>query len=299
VAAGWAVRGIARTRPVLPLDAPCDLVLGDVAAPGVVAAAAPGCDAVVHLAGWVHRIPRRPSEELELRRSIVEGSRLTTNAAATVGARLVLGSSVAVYGSASLPAERDEGWGPAPDTPYGRAKLEAEGLVRAILPEACVLRFALVYGPHDRGNFLSLVRAIHHRRAVVVGRGLNRKSLVYSENLADRVMAALSRPAGDVAGTWIVADGAPRQRELMEIIARHLARRRPARLPELPLRFALTAVDLLVRTVGRSPRLAERAGKLSAWNEFSGRALDRCLGYRPRVDLEEGVRRVVAHHLGV
>jgi nucleoside-diphosphate-sugar epimerase len=288
-AAGWRVRGLARRT------APGDwegheLVNGDVTDAAAVARAALGCQAVVHLAGWVHRRPASPEDHRVLRAAIVDGTGHVAEAARQSGATLVSASTVAVYGAAgAIPC--DDQHAVAPETPYARAKLEAEAAARARHPSPIILRLALVYGPHDRGNFLKLVRAIDRGYAVTVGAGENRKSVVCVTNVADRILGCLQSPE-TARGTWIVADGpAPSQRELMEIIAGTLGRRAPLRVPEPLVSLATGAVDRL--TLGRLA-LRDRARKLTASTEFLGTGLDERIGYRPRVSLEEGIRRTVA-----
>jgi nucleoside-diphosphate-sugar epimerase len=289
-AAGWQVRGLARHRPADWADRSADsFVAGDIADRAAVERAAAGCQAIVHLASWVHRPATSAHDRQTLHAQIVDGTRHVAAAARAPNAQLVIASTVAVYGSPG-PGLCDEHHPPAPETPYASAKLEAEAIARGLLPEAVVLRLALVYGPHDRGNFLRLVRAIDGRRAATVGEGNNRKSLVYVDNVADRVLRCLDRPA-PLAGTWNVADGpAPTQRQLMEAIARALDRRPPLRVPEPAVRLVAGGLDLLTR---RHFHLRDRVRKLSQPTEFAGGALDRQLDYQPRVSLDEGLRRTI------
>jgi nucleoside-diphosphate-sugar epimerase len=277
---GWAVRGLARNAAP---GSPAARRVGDAAHEAAVRAAAAGCEAVVHLASWVHRVARTDADRAAVCRSIVDGTRHVVEAAG--GARLVFASTVAVYGSFP-PQPADETTPPAPDTPYGEAKLEAEDLVRAQAAAAAILRIALVYGTYDRGNFAALARALARRRAFIVGRGDNRKSLVYADNLADRIVRLC---ANDVGGTFIAADVAPTQRELMTQLAGALGRRPPLAVPRGALLLAGRLLDLV-----SGPRWADRVRKLEAATEFSGARLDSALGYAPRVSFPDGLRRAAA-----
>lgn len=288
--AGLTVRGLAR-RPPSPAWIGHEFVQGSVEDQAAVDRAARGCQAIVHLASWVHRVPRTEADLLELRRAIIEGTRNVANAARRESAHLVLSSTVGVYGSVQT-QRCDEGSATAPDTPYAQAKLESEQAALALHAATTVLRIALVYGPHDRGNFTALVRAVDRRRAFIVGGGSNRKSLIYADNLSDRILLCLDRA---LRGTWIAADNpAPTQRELLALVASALGRRPPPRLPRPVVEAAATAVDLAARAVGAGPtRFRHLATKLAASTEYDGTALDRELDYRPRVSLDEGVRRAV------
>lgn len=276
LARGWRVRGLARHLPASRLDA--ELVLGDIRDSRVVARAATGCDAIIHTAGWVHRVPRTDAERFDLRSSIVDGSRMVAETAARIDARLVALSSIAVL---------------RPVTDYARAKLDAERSILASCPSSVVIRPTVVYGPHDRGNVAALIGAIEHRRAVIVGSGANRKSMVYSANLADRLLSAAQRD--DLVGTWCAADDpAPTQAEIMTSIAVALGRCPPPRIPRVPVIWAARILDAL----GRTDRWSDRVTKLSSETVVSGAPLDVALGYTPQVSWRAGILSAVAWHLG-
>lgn len=276
LARGWRVRGLARCSPALRLDA--ELVLGDIRDPLVVGRAATGCDAIIHAAGWVHRLPCSDADRFDLRSSIIDGSRVVAEAAARTGARLVSTSSVAVLD---------------PVTDYARAKLEAEHSVLTSCPRAVIIRPTVVYGPHDRGNVAALIDAIERRRAVIVGSGTNRKSMVYSANLADRLLAAAQRD--DLVGTWCAADDpAPTQAEILASIARALGLRPPPRIPRVAVAWGARVLDAL----GRTDRWSGRVTKLSSESVASGAPLDVALGYSPQVSWSAGILSAVAWHLG-
>ena len=257
--AGHDVVGLARRAA--EIDAP--LVVGRIEDAAAIERATQGRDVVVHLAGWVHRLPETAADQAALRTSIIEGTRHVARAARAARARLIAASTVAVHET----------------TPYGRAKLEAEKVVRELCPDALLLRIVHVYGPHDRGNMAALAQAVASRRAVVVGDGENKKSMVYVDNLADRVVLGAERR---VAGTFVASDGAPTQREILAALTGALGRRP---LPRVPLAAARLGARLLG---GRWP---DRVEKLAATTAFDGGPLDTLLDYRPRISLDEGMRR--------
>jgi len=282
LAAGWSVRGLARSDADWPEGA--ERVRASVEDAVAVREAAAGCDAVIHLAGWVHRVPKTAADHDELRRSIVEGTRHVVEAAGR--ARFVFASTVAVYGS--FPERpTDEGTPPAPDSAYGEAKLSAELVVRDRLPQATILRIAVVYGPRDRGNVLALMRAVDRGQARVVGPGDNRKSVLYADNLADRIVRLVEQ---ELPGTFNAADDpAPTQRQLVDELARALGKRSPRGIPRALVMGAARLVDVVT-----SGNWADRVRKLAAPTEHRGAALDARLGYAPRVSFAEGIRRAVA-----
>ncbi len=267
-------------------------MLGDIGDARVVERACDGCDAVVHLAAYVHRVPRTDEDREDLRRDIVDGSACVATHARRNGAQLVVASTVAVYGSSAC--EVTEATPPFPDTPYGIAKLEAERVVGAVDAKATLLRIALVYGPHDRGNVITLTRAIDRGLCVVVGGGHNRKSIIFADNLAGRI-ASLLEARDPISGVWIAADDyAPTQRELVDALAHALGRRSPPSLPLAPMTWLGASIDLVGRAARRPPRWRDRVLKLAAPSVFAGNALDARLGYRADATFEEAIHRTVS-----
>lgn len=101
---------------------------------------------------------------------------------------IVFTSSVAVYGFA--PINTDETGEIAPFNDYGRTKFEAEQVYKAWHSEAptertlVIVRPTVAFGENNRGNVYNLLRQIASGKFVMVGDGLNRKSMAYVENVA-------------------------------------------------------------------------------------------------------------------
>lgn len=101
---------------------------------------------------------------------------------------IVFTSSVAVYGFA--PINTDESGQLAPFNDYGRTKLEAEQVYEAWQAEEpavrtlVIVRPTVVFGEQNRGNVYNLLRQIASGKFVMVGDGLNRKSMAYVKNVA-------------------------------------------------------------------------------------------------------------------
>jgi nucleoside-diphosphate-sugar epimerase len=101
---------------------------------------------------------------------------------------IVFTSSVAIYGFA--PAGTDESGKVAPFNDYGRTKWEAEQIYKewqSLDPQnrtLVIIRPTVVFGERNRGNVFNLLRQIASGKFVMVGDGLNRKSMAYVENVA-------------------------------------------------------------------------------------------------------------------
>jgi UDP-glucose 4-epimerase len=151
-AAPWveSVVGLDRLRP--EFHAPkFTAVMGDIAGPEALRAVARS-DALVHLAAIVTR-GRTPAREM--RRVNVEAAQTLIGAAANSGARIVVLSSAAVYGSGEALTER------APLAPlagflYGETKADLERWIETHAPRAAVLRPHIILGP----NALPLLRQL-------------------------------------------------------------------------------------------------------------------------------------------
>jgi nucleoside-diphosphate-sugar epimerase len=101
---------------------------------------------------------------------------------------IIFTSSVAVYGFAPLGI--DESGAISPFNEYGRTKWEAEEVYKQWQAEdpqkrtLVILRPTVVFGERNRGNVFNFLRQIASGKFVMVGNGLNRKSMAYVENVA-------------------------------------------------------------------------------------------------------------------
>ena len=113
---------------------------------------------------------------------------------------IVFTSTVAVYGFA--PIGTDESGKIAPFNDYGRTKYEAELIFKAwqsedpLVRTLVIIRPTVVFGEQNRGNVYNLLRQIASGKFVMVGDGLNRKSMAYVENVVAFIQHALTFKPG-------------------------------------------------------------------------------------------------------
>lgn len=173
-----------------------EVVHGDLTAPASIERAVRGVDAIVHLAG------RATFESYErLAPSLVVGSRTLAGAAARAGVRhIVFGSSAFVYAGDGSIIDRHTNVSPVLD--YGRAKVDAEAVLRAETDRADVglttLRLPHVYGPHSL-----LFGLVRHRLVPFPGRGDN---LFAQLHIADAARALIAAAVRGVGGVHPIAD---------------------------------------------------------------------------------------------
>jgi len=114
--------------------------------------------------------------------------------------KIIFTSSVAVYGFA--PLGTGESGRIKPFNDYGRTKWEAEGVYKAWQAEdpenrtLVIVRPTVIFGERNRGNVFNLLRQIASGKFVMVGDGLNRKSMAYVENVAAFLEYSLSFKPG-------------------------------------------------------------------------------------------------------
>ncbi len=113
---------------------------------------------------------------------------------------IIFTSSVAVYGFA--PIGTDETGIIQPFNDYGRTKYEAEQVFRDWQAEdlnnrvLVIIRPTVVFGERNRGNVYNLLRQITSGKFVMVGNGLNRKSIAYVENVVAFILHSIHSPVG-------------------------------------------------------------------------------------------------------
>jgi dTDP-4-dehydrorhamnose reductase len=173
----------------------------------------------------------------------VEGSESVARAARAVGARLVhLSTDVVFDGRKGSPyVEEDE---PCPVTEYGRAKAESEWRVRAVHPEASIVRTSLIVGGpgHEPSK--------HERAALDPGLTFYEDEIRCPIQVEDLAAVLLELASLEVTGVLHVAGADALSRaDLAELVAGRPVRRGPAP-PGRPLdcRLDCTRAQALLRT---------------------------------------------------
>jgi nucleoside-diphosphate-sugar epimerase len=208
--------------------------------------------------------------------------------------RFILVSSQAAGGPAtSADAPVREADPSRPVEAYGRSKLEAETetLRHAARVPVVVIRPSAVYGPRDTG-FLAAFREASGRVAFHAARRDQALSLLHVADVVDGLLLAARHDAAP-GRTYFLGSAAPTDwRALYAAIARaaHAAPLQ-VQIPPLALRALAFGGDIISAASGRSFLLNSHKVALSRprwWLCDASRARDE-LGWRPRVDLHDGV----------
>ncbi|MGY1722149.1 NAD-dependent epimerase/dehydratase family protein [Blastococcus sp. SYSU DS0533] len=284
-----------------PAGLPCAEVLGDVAEPSVVARAAAGQDAVVHLAAKVDVTGRWG----EYARANIQGTRNVVAASAAQGVgRLVHVSSPSVshagsplFGAGAGPADPARARGS-----YSRSKavaeqvaLDADSAALAVL----AVRPHLVWGPGDEQLVARIVARARAGRLPLIGSGAALIDTTYVDNAAAALVAAVDA-CGPVHGeALVVSNGEPRP--VAEVLRRLCAAAGvPGPRGRVPAPAAWLAGAMLEGVWSASGRRSTPpltrflTEQLTTAHWFDQRRTRAALGWRPEVGLDEGFARLAA-----
>ena len=284
LARGEAVRGIdsfvtGRRENLIGLDA-IEFLGGDLADPAVCARACEGVEIIFHQAALAS-VPRSVADPTSTNVNCVDATLNLLVAAKAAGVRRVIyaGSSSAYGDTPTLPKRED--MLPNPISPYAVAKLAGEHYMRAFTRvyglETVTLRYFNVFGPYqDPSSHYSGVLAIFCRtmlagqQPTIYGDGEQSRDFTYIDNVVHANLLAADAPAEKVSGAMMnTASG---------------------------MRFSLNETFAILKELtgfSGSPAYGpSRAGDIR--DSLADISLSReLLGYEPRVDFREGLRRTV------
>ena len=290
-ALGHEVRGVD-----LRVDGDPGIVRGDVSAPGDWQRHAAGCDLVVHTAAVVGMYSS-PAGYWE---SNVVAPRLVLDAAVAGGAkRLVHLSSIVTFGF-DFEGEVDERTPVHPNgVHYVDTKIASEQVVLAAHAggemECTIVRPGDVYGPASRPWTVEPVRLLKARQLVLPGGGHGMHSPVYVDDLVEGVVLAAG---SDRAAGRIYTISGPRPVAIGDFFAYYshmLGVDPPRSVPYPVVRAVARGMDAIARARGGRSEITPAAIDYSMRRGTYSIARARAeLGYEPRVDLDEGMRRTEA-----
>ncbi|MFQ5411196.1 MAG: NAD-dependent epimerase/dehydratase family protein [Phycisphaerae bacterium] len=186
---------------------------------------------------------------------------------------------------------------------YGRSKMRMEDLLNeahaAGAIDTTIIRSPWFYGPNQPPRQTTFFRMIRDGRFPIVGDGQNRRSMAYIDNICQGLLLAAASPAAAGRTYWI-ADARPyTMNEIITTVETALRRdfgipvaRPQPRLPQAVGALA-RALDGLIQRIGL---YHQKVHVLSEMNQTIACTIDRArreLGYAPRIDLAEGMRRSI------
>jgi nucleoside-diphosphate-sugar epimerase len=198
--AGEPVRALVRPNSARPTTAPrktalprgVEAVSGDLATGEGLDEAARGADTIIHIAGVLKALT--PDDYYRGNTRATENlARVAARARGGRGTGFIHVSSLAVCGPSPADGSVDEDSETRPLTHYGKSKLEAERIVRSLLPQAVIVRPPVVYGPRDTGVF-PFLKSISRGVELRIAGGERWFSAIYVRDLVDGILAASTSP---------------------------------------------------------------------------------------------------------
>lgn len=273
------------------------IIPGDITDIVQVQRAVDGATLIYHLAGRLYH----PSIPASIYRQVhVEGTRTLLSAckAQTSLRRIVHVSTTGVHGvTGKIPVAEDAPY--APTNSYEATKIEGEQLALQAYQEhglpITVARPGLVYGPGDLhllGFFASIKKGLFR----VIDGGGALLHPVYIDDMIAAFLLCAERHKAIGHSYNLAGERAVSVRELATAIAHALDRELPR--GSIPLWLANLASDIFAAMPGmkgeRAPLTRSRVKFLTNDRVYDSSRAKNELGYTPKIDLEEGIRRTAA-----
>ena len=257
---------------------------------------------LIHLAGVIHPL-RGTREFTEVN---VEGTKAVVTEAGRAGVRrAVVMSSNSAIGVSHNPFEVfDEDSPYQPCMGYGRSKQQMEEWLRAPargsdLPPVTILRAPWFYGPEQPARQTRFFTMIKAGWFPVVGDGRNRRSMSYVDSLAYGILLAAAVPQAAGRVYWLADERPYPMREIVDTVREVLrddfgmtVKVKTLQIPNIVSDLSRLG-DATLQSLGL---YNQELHVLSEMNLTIACSIDRArreLGYRPLVDLREGMRRSV------
>ena len=258
-----------------------------------------GVEVVFHLAARVHDVFEGTNSSKEHLTTNVEGTKnLLEECKGENVKQFIFFSTIKTMAEESNDT-LDEGFVPAPKTAYGQSKLAAEKLVaeygRKYGFMATSLRLPLVYGPGNKGNIYRMIEAVDRGRFIMVGRGDNKRSMVFVENAVDAALSVVGNQEAD-GKVYIVTDGIDYTvRELYETIARGLGKKPISFHIPLAMARGIARLGDLGKIIFGKPLLFDSSAvkRLTSPFTFSSGRIQKEIGFKPKYNLYNTTEKTI------
>jgi nucleoside-diphosphate-sugar epimerase len=246
-----------------------------------------GQDIVFHLVAAPGTSPLDVAQDV----NVAAAENLVQEAAAAGISRFIHISSMAAYGPPDWPViNEDCPLDVEQSARYGRTKALGELAVRETAKnlgfDFSIIRPGMVFGPRGRSWTINLFKLVKKGVPVILGDGDDLAQPVYIDNLLDGMILASTRPEA-VGHAFNFVDQPLPWKELFAYYGA-MCGRKPRRLP-LWLFRGIAA--LVIPFLGRSESIDDILTFYTSQSVYPMEKAGKLLGYRPRVSLDEGMRR--------
>ena len=240
-------------------------------------------DLVIHCAGKAHFVPNNTNDNFLFHLVNVIGTlNLLNGLAKSLPKKFVFISSVSVYGL-NEGENINETYPLLAKDPYGKSKIDAEGIIKNWCNEnnviCTILRLPLVVGADPPGNLGSMIQAIKKGYYFNIGGGNAKKSMVLASDVANFILKV-----AEVGGTYNLTDGKhPTFNELSKFIALKLNK---SFVPNIPLFLARTLAKVGDRFGNFFPFNSNKFFKITKTLTFDDSKARMAFGWKPTYILE-------------
>lgn len=275
-------------------ELPVELVPGDVRDITSLREVVKDVDTVFHLVGVIH--PKRIRDLYDIN---TEGTRNMISAAAEAGVKRF------IYVSSNSSAGHNTGWGRPmtendPSRPYkhyGKSKYQAEQIVNEFHVsgkiETVIIRPCWYYGVGQPARQTRFFRMIKKGNPIIFGNGENLRSMSYIDNVVQGLLLAEKCENADGETYWIADERPYRTIEIYETIAELLeVELKPRFVPGFLSKWC-EWIDGILQTFRLYSTDFHVAGEMAKDIYCSIEKAKKELGYRPTVELREGMRRSI------
>jgi nucleoside-diphosphate-sugar epimerase len=186
-----------------------------------------------------------------------------------------------------------------PKDAYGKAKLEAEKILRASQEkneiDVTILRPPGVFGERDLGALGKITSFVNKRIVPVMGNGSNRLNLTYVGNVVNQAIL-LAENSDSIGKTYITADQRPYSvNELINNVARALdIKVFKIHIPIWFIMFSMSVINFFSKIILKKKIInSESIKAIISERIFVSSRIFRELSYKQEYNLEIGVKRTI------
>lgn len=269
---------------------------GDLANPETLKGSCGGVKTVFHCAGIIH--PNRVRELYEVNAA---GTKNILEEAIRSGVeRFIYVSSNSVGGvNSSRDKLMQESDAPRPYKHYGMSKYKAEEIVndafKAGKIKTTIIRPCWFYGIRQPARQTRFFKMIKKGNPIVFGDGRNLRSMSYIDNIIDALLLIEQKDIS-IGKTYWIADKRPYPTtEIYQTVAKLLNVKnfKPTFVPKF-ISTMCEIADTLFQKMGAYVKEFHVAGEMDKDIACSIKKAREELGYDPKIDLEEGMKRSIA-----
>jgi nucleoside-diphosphate-sugar epimerase len=215
--------------------------------------------------------------------------------------RLIFVSSTTVYGLNGYQNKKETDSYPEENFSYAVSKQLAEDRLLQFSKEkklpVTIVQPTNVFGPYDRTFFIKFARALENKMMIFINKGQALTCPTYIENLTEALWLAATKEEA-IGETFIISDGLNISwQQFVEKICQELQ----APIPRISINFkSAYALATLIEGIYKffqikqaPPITRYRVCNAGRDYHFSIEKAHRILGYSPRINLDEAIRRTV------